>query len=463
MFKMQRIFAKKSRKTLYNNLMIEKLISKKMPMNGNLVTLFLLVSSFFSIGTLSGYFNIETALAAPGNLQDDSNNQFPFTGSFDRISSFGSQGGTSGGSSLFEDPDYMISMTYPSDWIESPHPDDPEGLLIQLKPQGRQDAYFALFVFGLPESGTTQQDLNDQNLQLLREDHRIAQTGTINMARGDEAFFIDYVNQQDQLKATAVSLVKNDNEYYIEFGGTPEGYDRYLPDAVQMVSSIDIGDYSSQGSSQQGTGDDTGSQGFGQQGTGDDTGSQGFGQQGTGDDTGSQGFGQQSLDQDGGSNSLLEYSNPNLGFRISYPAQAEIVEEPNNVMFNTEAGAALVLVDTDVGVELNEYSDIRIGEIRDAAEGFHVISSEDVTFSGNPAHLLIYSTQEGNTMLRALVLWTISDDTAYNLIFIAPVSTIDGFIPVAETMMDSFEMMSAGDQSESEETENDGFTTGFRS
>ena len=82
----------------------------------------------------------------------------------------------------------------------------------------------------------------------------------------------------------------------------------------------------------------------------------------------------------------MEYSHPSLGFKIAYPVQSEVREEPNNVTFDMDLGLARVSVVTDVGIALDRYSDSRIGEIREGAEGFHVISSEESTLSGNPAH-----------------------------------------------------------------------------
>ena len=65
------------------------------------------------------------------------------------------RGGEDSGYNVYENPDYMIRMTYPSNWRESPPPEDLEGLLVQLKPQGRQDVYFAISVFGAKGKSST--------------------------------------------------------------------------------------------------------------------------------------------------------------------------------------------------------------------------------------------------------------------------------------------------------------------
>ena len=39
-----------------------------------------------------------------------------------------------------------------------------------------------------------------------------------------------------------------------------------------------------------------------------------------------------------------------------------------------------------------------------------------------------------------MALWTISNKTAYNLVFTAPVSSVESFAPIALNMIDTFEV-----------------------
>jgi hypothetical protein len=405
-----------------------------MPISRTLFTLLLLLVPSFAIFSLSGDLSIKTAIAIhenieldnPRNLKLGSNDQFALPE--ESSMGFVSQGGGNSDSNLYENSDYGIRMPYPSDWQESPPAEEMEGLEVQIKPVARQDVYFAISVFAT-DPGTTQEDLNNENLQLFNEQgYKIVQSGPMAIAGGTiPAFFIDYENYEEESKITIVSILMNDLEYFVEYGGTPQAYDRYLSLAKQIVDSIDI------------SGFDQGGQ---------------FAQQGSGGGV-----------RNSNSN-FLEYSNPNLGFRIGYPAQAEIAEGANNVKFEMDLGVAGVSVTNDIGVELDSYSDSRIGEIRDSAEGFHVISSEESTLSGNPAHFLVYSTQENDTILRTFALWTISDNSAYNLVFIAPVSTAESFIPVALDMIDTFEAFHVVERDptgEPEQGRNNGSSSGFRS
>jgi hypothetical protein len=59
----------------------------------------------------------------------------------------------------------------------------------------------------------------------------------------DNAFFIECMDHQDETKITVVSVLKNENEYYVEYGGAPQAYSRYLQVAEEMVNSIEIGEY----------------------------------------------------------------------------------------------------------------------------------------------------------------------------------------------------------------------------
>ena len=444
----------KKRKNLNNNFTINKIINKKMPLSGTLLTLLFLLSSSFVALSLSSDISVKTAFAShesttlnnPEYLQSRSDNLFA---SLEGISSigFGSQGSAQGSDSrIYENPDYMVSMMYPSDWRESRHPESPPALLIQLKPQGRQDVYLAVWVFAT-EPGTTQEDLNDANLQFLREQgNEILHSGTFSMGGVNDAFFIEYEDPEEGIIRTQVSALKNDNEYMVEYGGTPQAYNSYLPVGEQIVSSVEIGDYGDVREFGQ-------DQGLNQGGSGNQ-----FGQQGSDGTSGSSG----SMSQTG---NLLEYSNPDLGFRIAYPDGATIEEDQNGVMFTTDLGVAGVSVATDVGLELDRYTDFRIDKLREGATGFHVVTSEESTLSGYPAHLLVYSEQRENTMLRALALWTLSDNTAYNVVFVAPVSTVESFIPIVVNMIDSFEITNTGAGSDNgqEDRESEELGSGVRS
>jgi hypothetical protein len=474
----------KKKKNLNNNFTINKIINKKMPLSGTLLTLLFLLSSSFVALSLSSDISVKTAFAShesttlnnPEYLQSRSDNLFA---SLEGISSigFGSQGSAQGSDSrIYENPDYMVSMMYPSDWRESRHPESPPALLIQLKPQGRQDVYLAVWVFAT-EPGTTQEDLNDANLQFLREQgNEILHSGTFSMGGVNDAFFIEYEDPEEGIIRTQVSALKNDNEYMVEYGGTPQAYNSYLPVGEQIVSSVEIGDYGDvrefgqdQGLNQGGSGNQ-----FGQQGSDGTSGSSGgFGQdQGLNQGGSGNQFGQQGSDGTSGSSgsmsqtgNLLEYSNPDLGFRIAYPDGATIEEDQNGVMFTTDLGVAGVSVATDVGLELDRYTDFRIDKLREGATGFHVVTSEESTLSGYPAHLLVYSEQRENTMLRALALWTLSDNTAYNVVFVAPVSTVESFIPIVVNMIDSFEITNTGAGSDNgqEDRESEELGSGVRS
>jgi hypothetical protein len=455
-------------KNLYKNVIIKKVVNKKMPIGGTFFTLFLLLFSTLAIFALSSDLCMKTALAmhefregeSTRNLQDSSNDQFGYS---EISNGFGTEGGDNINSGVYENPDIGLSMPVPPDWQEAPPAEEIEGLEVQIRPSDRLDVYFAISVYGT-EPGTTQEDLNEENLQLISEaGNKIVNSGSIGMAGGNiPAFFIEYENYETETKVTAVSALMNDNEYYIEFGGFPATYDKFLSIAEELVNSIDIQEYGEGGDRDAGNSDFDQGQG---QGFGQDQG-QGFGQnEGFGQGNSGQ-FGQQGFEGNGSNRDLLEYSNPSLGFRIAYPFQSEVSEEPNNVTIETDLGLARVSVVTDVGIALDRYSDSRIGEIREGAEGFHVISSEESTLSGNPAHSLAYSTEENGTMLRAFALWTVSDNTAYNLVFIAPISAFESFVPVVENMIASFEVAPAGEggfAGETEQTENNGSGSGFRS
>ena len=277
-------------------MIIKNAVNKKMPISGTFFTLFLLLFSTFTIFALSSDLCMKTALAmhefsegeSTRNLQDSSNDQFGYS---EISNGFGNEGGDNSNSGIYENPDYGISMPVPPDWEESPPPEEIEGLEVQIRPSDRLDVYFAISIFGT-EPGATQEDLNEENLQLISDaGNEIVNSGSIGMAGGNiPAFFIEYNSYETETKVTVVSALMNDNEYYIEFGGVPATYDRYLSIAEQLVNSIDIQEYG------EGDGRDAGSSDFNQgqgQGFGQNEG-QGFGQnegQGFGQNEG-QGFGQ---------------------------------------------------------------------------------------------------------------------------------------------------------------------------
>jgi hypothetical protein len=117
---------------------------------------------------------------------------------------------------------------------------------------------------------------------------------------------------------------------------------------------------------------------------------------------------------------LVSYSNPNLRFSLEYPSEWEKDESltfvspqggignrtPEVISITTE-----VLPTSDFG--LDSYTEAALGQV-ESFQNFRLLNSSSTTLAGLPAHMILYTfTDESQTPLENLQVWTIKDGIAY--------------------------------------------------
>ena len=140
----------------------------------------------------------------------------------------------------------------------------------------------------------------------------------------------------------------------------------------------------------------------------------------------------------------MEYSDPNLGFKINYPAGSSVDEHPNGVVFGVDGGDSLAVsisVINDINMQLNEFTDLTINQLRQDFPGFHVIDSSDTTLAGYPAHLLLYEYNDDGTPFRVAGYWAVINNVAYKIMTITVPPLPDNLVDIAIEMAGSFHII----------------------
>jgi hypothetical protein len=139
----------------------------------------------------------------------------------------------------------------------------------------------------------------------------------------------------------------------------------------------------------------------------------------------------------------LVYSNPDLGFRISYPAGSR-VEEPNNfdgVLISIPGrGVAGVSVLDNRFSSVSDFAESDMASKSGSHPDIRVVKTSQTTISGLPAEYTIsaYTTDRGS-MMKVLNEYVIGGDKAYHLIFLTS-GSVSALVPVVAPMLRSFEI-----------------------
>jgi hypothetical protein len=78
-----------------------------------------------------------------------------------------------------------------------------------------------------------------------------------------------------------------------------------------------------------------------------------------------------------------------------------------------------------------------------------LIESQGTSLSGLPAHLVhVQFLSMGNFLdmwemakLMALEIWTVNGDTSYSILYVAPVEKFEQYLPIAQQMINSFQIL----------------------
>jgi serine/threonine-protein kinase len=150
---------------------------------------------------------------------------------------------------------------------------------------------------------------------------------------------------------------------------------------------------------------------------------------------------------------FLTYDNPADGVRIKYPndwtknsqATGAIVAfsspQPNA---SNPPSAALGVTTEDLSTQpmtLAEYSELSIGNLKQSIPNAEILDSSETTLDGNSAHKIVYTVTQGQSTFEFMQIWTIKDNTAYIISYVADINKYNDFLDTAQEMINSFEIL----------------------
>ena len=149
------------------------------------------------------------------------------------------------------------------------------------------------------------------------------------------------------------------------------------------------------------------------------------------------------------------YENPNLGISVQHPSDWLLVGESDDKL-NFLKDAVAVEIDVDdldpSDTTLSDYANERVDDLREDRNDFELIEFEPVTISdGQPAQKAVYSfTGEDGEVINVIRVWSVYQGKLYSIAYIADSNQYDQYLPIAQQMIDSFEIVGlsgSGDQS----------------
>jgi serine/threonine-protein kinase len=147
---------------------------------------------------------------------------------------------------------------------------------------------------------------------------------------------------------------------------------------------------------------------------------------------------------------FVTYTNDAEGFTIRYPADWEKSEDVEGtvVLFKSPSEGLSDAVRESVGVttealpspsiDIQEYSDAAIDQVKQAIPEFDLISTESTTVAGHPGHRIVYTGKQGSVELQWQQVYTVVGDKAYILTFVAVPDSYSRFVGIAQSIFDTF-------------------------
>jgi hypothetical protein len=368
--------------------------------------LFFLLLIIFLSSSITSNSKYVTTPQALGIIADD----------IQKNSSVNTTAATTGGFLTYENPTYGIKIQYPTDW-EKKEP-TPYEVVFRFPPQentsGTSSKYLLIIVNTLdPQENMTLDQLTHDQIDFLKESFsdltlNESESNATNLA-GNPAYKVtfDHRNELQQgsspdYKLIQIWTIKGDKVYYITYRAELGRYsDDYLQTIQKMIDSFEISDF-------------------------------------------------------------LLYENPTLGIKIQYPTDWKKVEPADqyylegNIQYPTvsflsplENASEVFIENFTISVEnlpqnttINAYSNETIKAYK--AKGFDLIESNATNLAGNPAYKVTFDhrneLQQANPDYKLLQIWTIKGDRLYRITFQADAESYAEFLPIAQKMIDSFEI-----------------------
>lgn len=147
------------------------------------------------------------------------------------------------------------------------------------------------------------------------------------------------------------------------------------------------------------------------------------------------------------------YVNQDFNIELKYPENYELQEGVMGVvaafLSETKDSSDLFRENLNVIIQdlstqpmtLEEYTNLSLDQIGVYITDSKIITSEETSLDGNPAHKVIYTGGQDQFDLKWMQIWTIVDDTAYILSYTAEANQFDNYFRIFNEMMNSFEVL----------------------
>ena len=141
---------------------------------------------------------------------------------------------------------------------------------------------------------------------------------------------------------------------------------------------------------------------------------------------------------------FVTYDNPTFGVRIQYPSDwgrldLSFLQDSADIDFYPLADTSLaknvkiqVINLPSRNMTLEEYTNSQINPLEEK-----LLKSNTTTLAGIPGYEIVFTSVQG---LKTMQVWTIKDDKAYIITYVAKEEDYENDLQVAEKMIDSFEI-----------------------
>jgi serine/threonine-protein kinase len=141
---------------------------------------------------------------------------------------------------------------------------------------------------------------------------------------------------------------------------------------------------------------------------------------------------------------FVTYDNPSFGVRIQYPSDwgrldLSFLQDSADIDFYPLADTSLaknvkiqVINLPSRNMTLEEYTNSQINPLEEK-----LLKSNTTTLAGIPGYEIVFTSVQG---LKTMQVWTIKDDKAYIITYVAKEEDYEKDLQVAEKMIDSFEI-----------------------
>jgi len=153
---------------------------------------------------------------------------------------------------------------------------------------------------------------------------------------------------------------------------------------------------------------------------------------------------------------LLTYQNSTFGIKIQYPSNWEKQENGTrqdtqtdivtflSPVINSRANLDVSIDDIsgEKGISLTQYANQNIADLNQSLPDAKLIASNtnNVAIVGLPAYRMVYTSADGNTILKTMEIGAMKGDKVYILTYEAAMQEYAKYLSVIQRMIDSFQI-----------------------